>query len=205
MPVLLSEVHREPARRFGRLYLPRGTLLTAWEFLRGNGHHGCEQICFLAGRVVEDEEGPAAQVTCCVLPRTHATAGYVTLTSHAQTALILDALEERRERPLATLHTHGDAGHAEGPEHSTIDDRGVALTPEDGLFSGIVPYYALGSPHDFVRVTSFYERWEGRWLSLGLQEKRRRLVVHDDVVRIVSAAPEIEDAPQPAGAEGAGA
>ena len=45
-----------------------------------------------------------------MLPLTFARPGYVTLPSHAQTALILDALERRREVPLATLHTHGDGG-----------------------------------------------------------------------------------------------
>ena len=189
MPVLTSEARPAPARRFARLFVPRATLGAAWEFLRAEGRRGCEQLCFLAGRAVEDRGAWAAQVTCCVLPRTRVSPGYVTLTSHAQTAAILDALEARAEQPLVTLHTHGDGGREGfGPEHSSIDDVGVALTPEEGLFSAVVPWYAQGSPRDFVRVASFYERRGGSWLALGPEERRRRILVQDDVLRVVPAA-----------------
>jgi hypothetical protein len=176
------------ARRLARLYVPWRTLATAWRFLAEGGAHDREELCFLAGRIVTEADGPAGQVTSCVLPLTLADGGYVTLRSHTQTALILDALERRREVPLATLHTHGDGGWGGGGcEHSAIDDAGVALTPEDGLFSGIVPWFARGSPLGFVRRSSFYERTGGRWLRLGDEEKLRRVLVHDDAVRIVPA------------------
>jgi hypothetical protein len=170
-------------RRLARLYLPWSPLLSAWQFLAQGGAAGQEELCFLAGRLVADPEGVAGQVTSCVLPVTQASAGYVTLCSHAQTALILDALERRREVPLMTLHTHGD-GHC---QHSAIDDGGVALTPEDGLLSGVVPYYALGSPFSFVRQTAIYERVEGKWTRLADGEKERRVLVHDEAVRVVPA------------------
>jgi hypothetical protein len=191
VPITRIEAVPAPRRRFGRLFVPRGTLISAWEFLRANGQRGLEQLCFLAGRVVEDVDGPlgggpSAQVTSCVLPLTAATAGYVTLSSHEQTALILDALEQRGEQPLVSLHTHGDGGwNGCGPEHSEIDDHGVALTPEEGLFSGVVPWYAAGSPFDFVRQTTLYERIGGEWLVLSRDEVARRVVVHDDTIRIV--------------------
>jgi hypothetical protein len=121
-----------------------------------------------------------------VLPVTLADAGYVRLTGHAQTALILDALEARGETPLLSLHTHGDGGWGGGGcEHSSIDDAGVALTPEEGVWSGIVPWYARGSPSSFVADASFYERVDGKWLRLPEREKEQRVLVHDDLVRIV--------------------
>lgn len=188
MPILARERTPLAPRRLARLYVPRATLCTAWGFLAEAGGRGHEQLCFLAGRIVADADGPAGQVTCCVLPLTLADAGYVRLTGHAQTALILDALEGRGETPLLSLHTHGDGGwHGGGCEHSSIDDAGVALTPEDGAWSGIVPWYARGSPSSFVAHASFYERVDGRWLRLPEHEKAQRVLVHDDVVRIVPA------------------
>jgi hypothetical protein len=186
MPILGSETIRGLARRFQRLYIPRSTLIAAWEFLRATGAKGQEQLCFFGGRVVEDGAWPSAQVTCCVQPLTASTQGYVTLTSHQQAALVLDTLEQRHEHPLMSLHTHSDGGWGGyGPQHSLIDDRGVALTPEDGLFSGIVPYYAQGSPFHFVRQTSVYERVDGKWMRLSQEAKEQRIVVHDDTLRIV--------------------
>jgi hypothetical protein len=191
MAILSRERSPLAPRRFARLYVPRATLCTAWEFLARAGARAREQLCFLAGRIVADADGPAGQVTCCVLPHTLADAGYVTLASHAQSALILDTLERRRETPLMTLHTHGDGGwHGGGCEHSAIDDAGVGLTPEDGLFSGIVPWYARGSPASFVAQASFYERSDGKWLRIPEAEKERRVLVHDDAVRIVPGRPE---------------
>jgi hypothetical protein len=184
--ILLRERAPLAARRLARLYVPWRTLVTAWRFLAEGGARDREELCFLAGRIVAEADGLAGQVTSCVQPLTLADRGYVTLRSHAQTALILDALERRREVPLATLHTHGDGGwHGDGCEHSSIDDAGVALTPEDGVFSGIVPWYARGSPLGFVRHASFYERTDGKWLRLGDEEKLRRVLVHDDALRIV--------------------
>ncbi len=186
MGILSVESGREAQLRYTRLFVPCAILVTAWEFLRHNGDLGMEQLCFLAGRAVQDGEGIAAQVTSCVLPLTGASASYVTLTSHAQTALILDELEARAELPLVSLHTHGDGGAAGcGPEHSEIDDHGVALTPEDGLFSGVVPYFAHGSPFDFVRQTTLYERVDGSWLRLGEDEKHARIILHNHTLRMV--------------------
>lgn len=190
MAILESQVSRAKALHFARLYIPRGVVITLWEFLRANGVKGHEQLCFLAGRIVEDDApwGSSAQVTSCVLPLTVANAGYVTLTNHAQTSLVLDELERRNERPLMSIHTHGDAGHSGcGPEHSEIDDHGVALTPEDGLFSGIVPYYALGSPFDFLEQIAVYERQAGEWVKLDPESKTERIFVYDETVRIVRA------------------
>ena len=73
----------------------------------------------------------------------------------------------------------------QGPQHSLIDDHGVALTPEDGLFSGVVPYFAQGSPFQFVGQTSVYERVNGQWVRLSNESKEERIVVHDDTLRIV--------------------
>lgn len=188
MAIVIREGAPIAPRRFARLYVPWSTLITAWQFLAQGGVRAREELCFLAGRIVADTDGAAGQVTSCVLPLTQAEAGFVTLTSHAQTAVILDALERRREVPLMTLHTHGDGGwHGRGCEHSAIDDEGVALTPEDGLLSGIVPCYALGSPFSFVRQTTIYERLEGKWTRLADDDKERRVIVHFDTVRIAPA------------------
>jgi hypothetical protein len=186
VPVLSSSAARRAAIRYDRVYVPLGTLVTAWEFLRANGGRGQEQLCFLAGRVVIGAAGPAAQVTSCVLPLTVATESYVTLTSHAQTALILDELEARSEIALFSLHTHGDGGvDGCGPEHSDIDDRGVALAPEDGIFSAVIPYFALGSPFTFPHQSSVYERWGGVWRRLDAEERDQRVIVHGDALRFV--------------------
>jgi hypothetical protein len=193
MPIVQSRAVRGGVRCYRRLFIPRSTVITAWEFLRANGVHGREQLCFLAGRIVEDGVAPSAQVTSCVLPLTVSTAGYVTLSDHAQTAVVLDELERRCERPLVSLHTHADGGWGGcGPQHSAIDDHGVALTPEDGLFSGIVPYFALGSPFDFVRQTTLYERLDGVWVRLSSRSKAERVVVQDEMVRIVPVCPRSE-------------
>jgi hypothetical protein len=186
MPILGSKTVLGRARRYERLYIPVGIVIASWEFLRATGARGHEQLCFLVGRIVEDGARPSAQVTSCVLPLTASTPGFVTLTSHEQTALLLDELERRREQPLMSLHTHSDGGWGgTGPQHSLIDDHGVALTPEDGLFSGVVPYFAQGSPFQFVGQTSVYERLNGQWLRLSNESKARRIVVHDDTLRIV--------------------
>jgi hypothetical protein len=191
MPIVHSETNRQPTRYYDRIFIPRNTVISAWEFLRSNGARGHEQLCFLAGRAVGDDNLFSAQVTSCVQPLTDSSAGYVTLTSYAQTAVVLDALERRGEVPLMSLHTHGDGGaFGSGPQHSSVDDHGVALTPENGVFSGILPYYAQGSPFDFVRQLSLYERVEGKWERLSSSSKERRVVVHDDVVRIVPSLPE---------------
>ncbi len=196
MPIVHSETTRGPTRYYDRIFIPRNTVISAWEFLRSNGARGHEQLCFLAGRVVGDDDLPSAQVTSCVLPLTDSSPGYVTLTSYSQTAIVLDALERRGEVPLMSLHTHGDGGaFGCGPQHSSVDDHGVALTPENGVFSGILPYYAQGSPFDFARQLSLYERVEGKWERLSDASKERRLVVHDDVVRIVPATPERRNGP----------
>ena len=188
MPILGSKTVRGRARRYERIYIPLGIVISSWEFLRATGARGYEQLCFLAGRIVEDGAKPSAQVTSCVLPLTASTRGFVTLTSHEQTALLLDELERRREQPLMSLHTHSDGGWGGiGPQHSLIDDHGVALTPEDGLFSGVVPYFAQGSPFEFVDQTSVYERVDGEWLRLSKGAKEKRIVVHDDTLRIVPA------------------
>jgi len=185
VPVLSSTAPCRSAARFRRVYVPLGTLLTAWDFLRANGNEGHEQLCFFAGRVVDGGTGPAAQVTSCVLPVTVATPGYVTLTSHAQAALILDSLEARNEVPIFSLHTHGDGGTAGcGPEHSTIDDHGVALGPEDGVFSAVIPYYALGSPFGFPERVTIYERVAGQWHMLSPDERAARVIVHGDTLRL---------------------
>jgi hypothetical protein len=186
MPILGSETLRGLARRYERLFIPLGILITAWEFLRATGARGHEQLCFLAGRIVEDGAWPSAQVTSCVLPLTASTPGFVTLTSYEQSALLLDELERRCEQPLMSLHTHSDGGWGgNGPQHSVIDDHGVALTPEEGLFSGVVPYFAQGSPFQFVRQTSVYERVDGKWVRLSNEAKEKRIVVHNDTLRIV--------------------
>jgi hypothetical protein len=186
VPVLTSTTTAAAAVRYRCVWIPLGTLVTAWEFLRANGRRGREQLCFLAGRVVDGGPGPAAQVTSCILPLTLASAGYVTLTSHAETALILDQLEARQEVPLFSLHTHGDGGMGGGgPEHSAIDDAGVALAPGDGVFSAVVPHYALGSPFDFPRQSTVYERVAGVWQRLAPEERDARVIVHGDTLRLV--------------------
>jgi hypothetical protein len=185
VPVVSARVVAAARPRLERLYVPLGTLVSAWQFLREGGAGGCEQMCFLAGRWLGAPEAAAAQVTSCVLPLTVATAGHVTLTSHLQTALILDHLEARAEVPLASIHTHPDGGTSHcGPEHSTVDDRGVALVPEDGLFSIVVPHYAFGSPFAFPGHCGVYERWEGRWHRVAPESAFERLVVHGDTLRI---------------------
>jgi hypothetical protein len=190
VPVLSSVVPVVAPTRFARVRIPLGTLVTAWEFLRANGARGHEQLCFLAGRIVDDGDTRAAQVTSCVLPVTVATPGYVTLTSHAQTALILDHLEARAEIPLISLHTHGDGGEGGcGPEHSSIDDRGVALGPEDGVLSVVIPHYALGSPFGFPDNSSVYERADGAWRRLDPAERAARVIVHGDTLRFAPRPP----------------
>jgi hypothetical protein len=194
VPVLSSTAVAVTPARFARVWIPLGTLITAWEFLRANGARGHEQLCFLAGRIVGDGGGIAAQVTSCVLPVTLAKPGYVTLTSHAQTAIILDHLEARSEIPILSIHTHGDGGERGcGPEHSAIDDRGVTLGPEDGVFSAVVPYYALGSPFAFPAETSIYERLDGTWRRLDPTERAARVIVHGDTLRFSPVRPEEDD------------
>jgi hypothetical protein len=184
VPVLSSTAPVVAAARFARVWIPLGTLITAWEFLRANGARGHEQLCFLAGRIVDDGGSTAAQVTSCVLPVTRAAPGYVTLTSFAQTAVILDHLEARAELPILSLHTHGDGGERGcGPEHSAIDDRGVALGPGDGVLSAVIPYYALGSPFAFPAEASIYERVDGTWRRLDPGEREARVIVHGDTLR----------------------
>ncbi len=188
MAVLSATTQRAEVLRYTRIYVPLGTLVTAWEFLQTSGMRACEQICFFAGRVVIGDDGPAAQVTSCVLPVTVASADHVRLTSHAQTAAILDALETRGEVPLMTMHTHPDGGvNGCGPEHSTVDDRGVALSPDDGLFSVVVAHYALGSPFGFPRRSTVYERVAGAWRRLPSDERDQRILVRDDTLRLVVA------------------
>ena len=190
MPIVSIRSTRAEPRRYARVYVPRTTLITAWEFLRSNGERYLEQLCFLAGRVVLNGTDVEAQVTSCVLPLTTASCRYVTLTTYAQTAVILDSLEARRELPIMSLHTHGDGGYGGcGPRHSVIDDHGVALTPEDGIFSGVVSYYALGSPFDFLDQTTFYEQVDGEWVRLSREEREKRVIVHNDSVRIVPSLP----------------
>jgi hypothetical protein len=188
VPVLSAQVATGPARRYRNLWIPLSTLVTAWEFLRANGSQQREQLCFFAGRVVEGAEGPSAQVTSCILPLTRASGGYVTLTSHAQTALILDHLEEREEIFLLAAHTHGDGGSDGcGPAHSAIDDHGVALSPDNGVFSVVVPYYALGSPFTFPSQCGVHERVDGEWRRLSAEERDARVIVHGDTLRFVRA------------------
>jgi len=185
MPIVCADARLAAAPRYGRLFIPLGTLVTVWEFLRLNGSRGREQLAFLAGRAVVDG---SAQVTSCVLPVTSANGGYVTLTSHAQTALILDTLEARRETFLMALHTHPDGGDQRcGPSHSEIDDHGVALTPDDGVFSAVIPHYALGSPFRFPDGSTIYERVDGAWRRLATDEVDERVVVHGETLRMVPA------------------
>lgn len=183
MPLLNVAATPAAPLRFERLYLPLATVVAAWEFLRVAGERGLEQLCFLVGREVADGGARAAQVSACVLPVTVATPSYVTLTSHAQTASILELLEARGEIPLVSLHTHGGGGA--GAEHSSIDDHGVALVDVDGVFSGVVPHYAAGSPLDFVEETTLYERVAGSWVRLGAREKRERISVYRETIRVV--------------------
>jgi hypothetical protein len=186
MPILSSEARGAPVARYERLYIPLGVLVTTWEFLRASGHERREQLCFLAGRAVVSAAGTAAQATCCVLPMTAATGAYVTLTSHAQTALILDALENRDEVPLLSLHTHPDGGvDGCGLRHSEIDDRGVDLAPGNGVFSAVIGHYALGSPLLFPRRSAVYERTDGTWRLLPPAERDARVIVHSEMVRVV--------------------
>ncbi len=186
MPILSAEVQGAAIARYDRIYSPLGVLVTAWEFLRANGSEGHEQLCFLAGRAVMVPAGTAAQATCCVLPATLATGSHVTLTSHTQTALILDALEDREEVPLMSLHTHPDGGgDGCGPRHSEIDDRGVALGPDDAVFSAVIAHYALGSPLLFPRRSSVYERVRGTWHLLPPPERDARVIVHTEMLRVV--------------------
>ena len=185
MPVLSARTAGAPRPRLERLYIPLGTLVAAWQFLREGGARGCEQMCFLAGRLIAAPDAAAAQVTSCVLPLTLATAGHVTLTSHVQTAVILDHLEARAELPLVSIHTHPDGGVAGcGPEHSSVDDHGVALVPEDGLFSIVVPHYAFGSPFAFPAQCGVYERVAGRWEQMRPEVAAERLIVHGDTLRM---------------------
>lgn len=188
MAVLSITTRPAAVARYTRVYVPLGTLVTAWEFLQRNGARGREQLCFFAGRPVLTDDGVAAQVTACVLPVTVAGAGHVRLTSFAQTATILDALEARGEVPLMSLHTHPDGGvNGCGPEHSAVDDRGVALGPHDGVFSVVVAHYALGSPFAFPSRSSVYERVEGAWRRLPPDERDRRILVSDDTLHLVTA------------------
>lgn len=194
MPILKTRPVGRARPRVERLYIPLGTLVTAWQFLREGGAHGCEQMCFLAGRLLSAPDAAAAQVTSCVLPLTLATAGHVTLTSHVQTAVILDHLEARAELPLVSIHTHPDGGTAGcGPEHSSVDERGVALVPEDGLFSIVVPHYAFGSPFAFPAHCGVYERVAGRWEHVPPPVASERLIVHGDTLRMIRR--EAGDAP----------
>lgn len=186
MPVVSVRTRAATVPRYRRVYIPLATLVTAWEFLRANGRCGREQLCFLAGRVVAEPSGPAAQVTACVLPVTIANGGHVILTSHLQAARILDALEARGEVPVMSLHTHADgSGDGQGLAHSEIDDHGVALGPEDGVFSAVIGHYALGAPFGFPRQAAVYERVGGDWVRLAPAERAARVIVHDDTLRFV--------------------
>jgi len=194
VPVLSTRTAGAPRPRLEHLYIPLGTLVAAWQFLREGGARGCEQMCFLAGRLIAAPDTAAAQVTSCVLPLTVATAGHVTLTSHVQTAVILEHLEARAELPLVSIHTHPDGGTAScGPAHSSIDDRGVALVPEDGLFSIVVPHYAFGSPFEFPEHCGVYERVAGRWEHVPPSAAAERLIIHGDTLRMVRR--DTEDVP----------
>lgn len=188
MPILTTEVQPAAVARYDRIYIPLGVLVTAWEFLQASGYEGHEQLCFLSGRAVTTPVGTAAQATCCVLPATLATGSHVTLTSHTQTALILDALEHREEVPLMSLHTHpGGGGDGCGLRHSEVDDRGVALGPEDAVFSAVIAHYALGSPLLFPRRSSVYECVRGAWHLLPPSERDARVIVHTEMLRVVPA------------------
>lgn len=188
MPVLSSEPRHPGNCCYAQVYIPLGPLITAWEFLRANGEQGREQLCFLAGRTVTSESGTAAQVTSCVLPVTAATSSYVTLTDHTQTALILDALEGRDEVPLMSLHTHGGGGaDGCGLAHSQVDDAGVALSSEEGVFSAVIGHYAHGSALEFPRHSAIYERLGDGWRRLLPDERDARVIVYSETLRLVPA------------------
>ena len=92
------------------------------------------------------------------------------------------------------LHTHPDGGDdGGGPLHSAIDDHGVALTPEDGVFSTVISHYALGSPFRFPYGSTIYERVDGAWRRLETDEVEERVVVHGDTLRLVPAGRGRED------------
>jgi hypothetical protein len=189
MPILAARPAPRRSVRYERLYLPGHTWATAWAFLRESGGRGLEQLCFLGGRTVQDGAGLGAQVTSCVLPLTVATPCHVTLTSVTQTALILDALDDRREIGIASVHTHPGAEGSDGlPAHSTVDDEGVALVPDDGVFSLVVARFARGSPWDLAGQVAVYERLAGAWRRLPREEVCSRVVLQHHEVRIVPSA-----------------
>jgi hypothetical protein len=158
---------------FDRVFIPSLIIDQTELVLRQAGIHGNEGFAVWAGTLA----GADAHVSSLVVPR--ATGGSIHGEISAKTtANVLDALDERDLVPVLQLHTH--------PRRAFLSEEDAIrpLVAVTGFISVVIPDFGfvgldnvtLWSAHEYVGL--------GQWHELDTEERNRRFVVDDSIIRV---------------------
>lgn len=158
---------------FDRVFIPSLVIDHTELFLRQAGVCGEEGFVLWAGALA----GGAGHVSSVVVPRisTGAVHGEVSVETTAQ---ILDALDRRDLVPIAQLHTHPHAAFLS----ETDAIRPVVAVP--GFLSIVIPDFGFVDLAEPERWSAHEFRGAGQWQELVQEEKTRRFVIDDSIIRV---------------------
>lgn len=168
-----STLRREVDFAFDRIYVPSLVIDHTELLLRQAGVCGREGFVLWAGTIA----GGAAHITTVVVPEicVGATHGEVSV---ATAARLLDALDRRDLVPIAQLHTHPRAAFL------SETDAIRPLVALSGFISIVIPDFGFVDLTD-PKSWSVHEFQGARqWRELDLENKNRRIVIDDSIIRV---------------------
>jgi hypothetical protein len=158
---------------FDRMFIPSLIVDHTELVLRQAGVAGHEGFAVWAGTLADGH----AHVSTIVVPTFDATAMHGEITRET-TANVVNALDARDLVPMVQLHTH--------PRTAFLSptDALRPLVAAPGFISVVIPHFGFVDLADVALWSAHEFRGSGQWRELDADERHRRFIVEDSVIRV---------------------
>jgi hypothetical protein len=158
---------------FDRVFIPSLVLDHTELVLRQAGVGGDEGFAIWAGTIADQD----AYVATLVVPRASAGSTHGEISAET-TASVMLALDDRDLVPLLQLHTH--------PQRAFLSptDAIRPLVAVTGFISVVIPDFGFVDLADVTLWSAHQLIGPSRWRELTADEKRRRFIVDDSIIRV---------------------
>ncbi len=164
---------RDVEFRFDRVFIPSLIVDHTELVLRQAGVQGKEGFALWAGTL----SGGDAHVATLVVPRSSAGPVHGEIRA-ATTSHVLNALDQRDLVPVLQLHTH--------PRKAFLSDTDAIrpLVAVPGFISVVLPDFGFVDLADISLWSAHEFAGPRRWREMGSDERRRRFVIDDSLIRV---------------------
>lgn len=158
---------------FDRVFIPSLVIDHTELVLRQGGVHGDEDFAVWAGTLT----GGDAHVATLVIPRASGSSTHGEISADT-TANVLNALDERDLVPIMQLHSH--------PRRAFLSEEDAIrpLVAVPGFISVVIPSFGFVDLADVGLWSAHEYGGPDGWRELDDDERRRRFIIDDSVIRV---------------------